>query len=365
MSSLRYFLSLIPCRAVASALDLAVSASASTFPSTSPSRFPSFSLAPLHHSRSHHLTRHRPSSSCRRTSRLFVSSGLLRISFLLGMLAAAFPVSAIADNGRLNQLDFDIKGGPPPKIETEEPSEDDLKAITGDDDGGESPVDVPTQAPPVEPRKSASQPAVVPHVNVETPPPPPVSPPLPPMPAPSPASAPAADTSVREKRPAIVPPAAIAMGGAFKVTRYEWERMPDAESHFLTPKLRGPTTDQGNEHLITTFGSWTKGKKGCQEIEDAGELCKKAKALKELFNRFSGDDDFYNSHCIAPCELPDATAVLTGFVVIDTRRGDFKVLEKGMSCQYQLKASAPENRWVALEGKRGVCSCLPTSCGAK
>lgn len=282
-----------------------------------------------------------------------IPSGALRPFFhfivtalFLSGLGTVVAHSASAEDGRLNQLDFDIKGGPPPPMKKVEPTEEDLRALTeGTDESDPASVG------------ASPSPAARPTPSVQ------------PSPAARPAekgSIPAAGaTAVPLSKGGGSPTAAVVSGGPFKVTRYEWEKMPDAEPHYLTPKLRGPTTDGGSEFLITTAGSWTKGKKGCQEIEDAEQLCRKAKALKELFNRFSGDDDFYNSNCVAPCELPNATAVLTGFVVVDTRRGDFKVLEKGTSCQYQLKASAPENRWVALEGKRGVCSCLPASCGVK
>lgn len=262
--------------------------------------------------------------------------------------AVAFCVALIPQyasaQGKLSQLDFDTdaKSPPPPEVKAE-PSEAEIRALL---EGADAP---PAAKAPPQPGSPAG-----PQRDPEAPP----AGALVPQPT-------AAPLVVPSDGPTAAPSKAGGTSVPLVVTRYEWERLPDAEPHYLVPRLRGPSADKKAPSYITTQMMWTRGKKGCGEVEEPEQLCRKAKALKELFERFSGNNDFYNSHCVAPCDDERTTAVLTGFVVVDTRRGDFKVLEKGSTCQYQLQASQPENKWVALEGKRGVCTCLPTTCGVR
>ena len=72
---------------------------------------------------------------------------------------------------------------------------------------------------------------------------------------------------------------------------------------FIVPKLKGgPSSDESSPKRITTEQSWKRrGSKDCDKIEKKESICERSIALKELLNRFTGDDNFYFDHCQKKC----------------------------------------------------------------
>ncbi len=167
-----------------------------------------------------------------------------------------------------------------------------------------------------------------------------------------------ADTTVRASLD--LPPAAKAATASIK---FDWEKPAEGTSHYLVPRLKGPSVDGDNDQLITTSASWRRTSAlACQDIVDGEALCNKAKALKEVMKRFSGSDEFFDTQCPQGCPSEEQVAVLTAFAVKTVPEGEFRMHEKDKICRYQIKANSDPARWQMLQGERGVCSCLPKSC---
>ena len=146
-----------------------------------------------------------------------------------------------------------------------------------------------------------------------------------------------------------------------KVQEFPWVKPNDGQGHFLIPRLRGPQGDAGHETTISTEARWEKQNGAC-DVSRADLLCQKAKALKELLFRFSGDPDFYSRQCQQACEDTSNQAYLTAFRVKDLRGQSYEILQTGDKCRYQFAATGSRVPWLTLEGESGTCKCLPKGC---
>ena len=130
----------------------------------------------------------------------------------------------------------------------------------------------------------------------------------------------------------------------------------------FAPRLKGPWTDSKDETVITSSKSWKRSvKESCTEVKSDKVLRDKAQALKEIFYRFTGSDDFHDavrtSMCGAPCKNESGREMLvTGFAVEDGAGGSFEIKENGNSCSYAL--TRPIEGWKMLRTRKVVCSCL-------
>ena len=146
-----------------------------------------------------------------------------------------------------------------------------------------------------------------------------------------------------------------------KVQEFDWVKPSDGQGHFLIPRLRGPKGDVGHETTISTEAKWNKQNGAC-EVNRVDLLCEKARSLKELLFRFSGDPDFYVRQCQQVCDDPSMQAMLTAFRVKDRRGQSFDILMVGDKCRYSLGATPGRVPWLAMEGEGGSCKCLPRGC---
>ncbi|MFN8388672.1 MAG: hypothetical protein U0136_00105 [Bdellovibrionota bacterium] len=143
------------------------------------------------------------------------------------------------------------------------------------------------------------------------------------------------------------------------VERFDWVKPEEGTSHYLTPLLRGPFVDLKDPTTVSTNLTWKKEGSTCADANTQEQLIRKAQALKELFNRFSGSDDFFERQCDQHCSKPEERAVLVGFAVRKVAEGEFKMNEMGGSCQYLIRSNLQPPKWQMLEGERGSCACLP------
>lgn len=130
---------------------------------------------------------------------------------------------------------------------------------------------------------------------------------------------------------------------------------------FLTPRIKGPATDSKNDLYITSVIGWPFTKGAFCQIPDTKEnFCNKTKALKEVLNRFSGSDDFFETVCaehfcpngesptLTKLEFPKAATSL-----------DITIIEN--ECKYSLQKGAIRN-WMLVRAQTATCSCLPADC---
>ncbi len=158
-----------------------------------------------------------------------------------------------------------------------------------------------------------------------------------------------------------LPGTPVAVRGEFKVLKYDWSKPLDGQGHFLTPRLRGPAVDASNERAISSEVRWEK-QNGICDVSRPDLLCQKAKALKEIMYRFSGDADFHGRQCDQKCDDPSTEPVLTAFRVKDKKGQSYDIIQAGEKCRYQIVAKPGRVPWLVMEGEAGTCSCLPKGC---
>jgi len=150
--------------------------------------------------------------------------------------------------------------------------------------------------------------------------------------------------------------------GATAVKITDWVKPEDPAVQFIVPIFSGPQTDPDKPSVITTVQSWKRDSGTCQEVSNPEQLCNKAKALKELFERFSGGDEFYFAQCENQCDAPDTRSILSGFAVRNLAGAEFQVIEEKKVCRYRMAQRGTPPIWQVLRGERGSCACLPASC---
>jgi hypothetical protein len=131
------------------------------------------------------------------------------------------------------------------------------------------------------------------------------------------------------------------------------------DNQFITPRLKGPSTDRGNQNVVTSKTRWTfKRSNGgsCGQPGTPEMVAKKVEALKEILNRFTGNDDFYDSQCNEPCAGKGQTSVLGGLSVTGGTTTEFEIEQKGIECFYQLKRKVG-TPWQTLQRTEATCFC--------
>jgi hypothetical protein len=142
--------------------------------------------------------------------------------------------------------------------------------------------------------------------------------------------------------------------------QHDWIKPEEGTAHFLIPRLRGPLVDGNSSVSITTRTTWTREGASCADVTSTEQLTRKAEALRELMNRFTGSEEFFQRQCTQTCADPELTSTLTGFAVTKVPEGDFKMVEtKKKTCQYLIRSNVQPPRWQMLKGERGTCTCLP------
>lgn len=164
-----------------------------------------------------------------------------------------------------------------------------------------------------------------------------------------------------EKTAATPVPSASAAPGSGKLQKFDWIKPADGQGNYLTPRLRGPQADPQHPSTITTEVKWGKQNGSC-EVTRSDLLCDRARSLRELIFRFSGDPDFFSRQCQQVCSDPTMQPVLTAFKVKDRRGQGYDVLQAGDKCRYQLSSTGQRVPWLAMEGEAGTCMCLPKGC---
>ena len=147
-------------------------------------------------------------------------------------------------------------------------------------------------------------------------------------------------------------------------SRFDWVKPEDGASHVLVPRLKGPMVDPEDTSTITTTAAWKREGSACQDVASSSGICGKALALRELLNRFSGSDDFYNGQCSQTCPNPGDRAVLVGFAVKKVEGSEFNMIEENKGCRYQITAAGDPPQFHMFQGERGTCQCVPSTCSS-
>lgn len=131
----------------------------------------------------------------------------------------------------------------------------------------------------------------------------------------------------------------------------------------IAPKLHdGPKTDPSDPDKITSLVKWQRaGSDTCRTPGDERNYCLKAAGLREVIYRFSGNNDFYDSHCHRTCDKPGYKAVINT-IKLDSQRGEeFRVLDPLKDCAFMFSKVAGR-RWMFLTVAEIECVCLPANC---
>jgi len=155
-----------------------------------------------------------------------------------------------------------------------------------------------------------------------------------------------------ESKPKVETPSAVrarlkpALGEQFRSSR------------LIVPQLTKAL--QSNSRL-TTESRWSPTLGGsCTEKLSLASLCQKAKTLKELLARYTGDNHFYDGECSETC-APGRRLALHSLTISSARGGDFTISSDEKGCFYQLEKEL-EQSWVVLEAADTGCACLPNAC---
>lgn len=131
------------------------------------------------------------------------------------------------------------------------------------------------------------------------------------------------------------------------------------DNYLITPRLRGPRVDRGSENTITSKARWTFKRSGggsCAQPGSPALMARKIEALKEVLNRFTGNDDFYDSQCSQKCADPKQTSVLAGLEISRSKITDFDIDQKGIDCVYRIQRKAG-TAWQTLQRSTSTCLC--------
>lgn len=131
---------------------------------------------------------------------------------------------------------------------------------------------------------------------------------------------------------------------------------------FLTPRIKGPATDTENNLYITSAIGWPFTKGAFCKIPDSKEnFCKKTKALKEVLNRFSGNDDFFEVSCERHSCPSGESPTLSELEFSKASSSSLEIAIVGNECKYSLQ-KGPIKNWMLVRAQTATCSCLPADC---
>jgi hypothetical protein len=138
-------------------------------------------------------------------------------------------------------------------------------------------------------------------------------------------------------------------------TGYSWTKPLDLTVRYLRPAITGVENDKDRTNSVKSSATWN-------QTQSVASSCDRAKAIKEVLNRYSGSDDFAAAQCTDSCANKGEKAALTSFEVKEVNGVSSSVVQSGSNSQYQIAAKTDIAAWPILEGASGYCSCLPTSC---
>lgn len=157
--------------------------------------------------------------------------------------------------------------------------------------------------------------------------------------------------------PAVVAPIEVEPETQVHETGYSWHKPLDLAASYLRPALIGVDTDKNDPNSIQSSLSWNG-----SDAQSNATSCARAKAIKEVLNRYSGSDDFAAAQCTESCVKKGETAVLTAFEVKEVNGVSSSTVQSGPDSHFKIAANGNIAAWPILEGASGYCSCLPTSC---
>jgi len=163
-----------------------------------------------------------------------------------------------------------------------------------------------------------------------------------------------------KKENSKVSPVTQARGRIGKLTQ-SWERDIPAEEAQIIPALK-KAEPNNSVSALTSEGNW-KPLKGasCGEPANLAALCDKSKALKEVLNRYTGSNDFFDIQCPFTCSKKSEVATLAGLRISGTEAVEFKMQSSAGQCEYQLSKGVSD-KWTLLKASRATCVCLLESC---
>jgi hypothetical protein len=135
----------------------------------------------------------------------------------------------------------------------------------------------------------------------------------------------------------------------------------EEEQRFIPPRLKGPFVDEMNASSITSKQSWAPLGKSCLELSSTAELCGRAKALKEVLNRYSGSDDFYDFQCKNECSQKADIARLVDLTLPEITPAVLRTVAIDKQCHLRIQ-NLSDQRWLLLTAASGTCACLPKDC---
>lgn len=157
--------------------------------------------------------------------------------------------------------------------------------------------------------------------------------------------------------PTVVAPIQLEPETQVHETGYSWQKPLDLAASYLRPALTGVDTDKNNPNSVQSSLSWNG-----SDAQSNATSCARAKAIKEVLNRYSGSDDFAAAQCTESCAKKGEKAVLTAFEVKEVNGVSSSIVQSGSNSQFKIAANGNIAAWPILEGASGYCSCLPTSC---
>lgn len=147
---------------------------------------------------------------------------------------------------------------------------------------------------------------------------------------------------------------------SFSGETYKENKDEIASAPMLIPPLdRSPETDT-NPDTISSVIKWQKANgESCRLPGDDQNYCLKASALREVLRRFSGSDEFYDSHCLRKCQK-DGYVARMHFLSFDTnRREEIKVIDNAKNCAISV-SKLTGRKWLTLDINQVECVCLPS-----
>ncbi|GEM_PF-4009850 len=130
----------------------------------------------------------------------------------------------------------------------------------------------------------------------------------------------------------------------------------------FVPNPRGVESDSARANLITSAASWKPMfSTTCELLQDAPNACDQARALREIFRRFTASDDTYNSQCQISCGRESDIAALKSVKFAASASGALETIFLNSMCHYRL--TSPAGRpWLARQIEHRDCVCVQRSC---
>ena len=135
------------------------------------------------------------------------------------------------------------------------------------------------------------------------------------------------------------------------------------DAGLIIPQVKtGPQEDKGRESVITSKHTWARGGSStCKTPGRVVDICEKSLAMKELLNRFTGNDDFYDFQCSGECPSKDEVMVMEDMQLESNEIYTLRILDEVKACRYRWTKPRSTN-WKILQSKSFTCACVPAEC---